>query len=114
MKKNFLLFEILLCCSLSNYSQNTNTGTYYYCELVRIPGFLPLEIEVAVVLGLKEGFYSAADKKRVENKIDSMVTMADAMNFMDSEGWEFLAAYNIHTTYQEHATRWILRRKRNK
>jgi hypothetical protein len=117
--KNILLIVSVILLSLSQVNGQpasdstlqTSGGQYIYCELVGAQKFLSTKINVSVDFGEERGFFYNDTWLRdpETNKLRSFNSIVDALNFMGTDGWEFVQAYAI-TVGQSNVFHWLLRK----
>jgi len=117
MKKT-LFFTLILVCWASSASRSqtisvTVTDTsFLYCEIIGIR-FVSLEkLKVRVDYGEETGTLPDSKTKDHPNeKRQKFTSMVEAMNYLSSEGWQFVQAYA--EPYSEGSfIHWILRKKK--
>lgn len=122
--RNSALFVFLfftLCLSKSTIAQSTYKSTrdstiaskYVYCELVGTQKFLSNKVTVVIDYGEETKFFSDNRLRDEETgKVHAFNSMVDALNYMGSNGWEFVQAYVV-TNGQQNVYRWLLKMKKN-
>ena len=106
--KKIALLSLLVFSFLFVKSQ---TKSFAYCELIGTQKLLSTKMVVQVDYGQKTTFFEGVDFIRDENgKRVDFNSMIDAMNFMGTQGWEFVQAY-IVTSGQTQVYHWVLKRE---
>ena len=115
----FVFLFLTLCFSKSTVAQSTYQSSrdstvasrYVYCELVGMQKFLSTKVTVVIDYGEETKFFS--DNRLRDNetgKVRTFNSMVDALNYMGSNGWEFVQAYVV-TNGQQNIYRWLLKMK---
>lgn len=103
-----LLFTVFMFCAYAGMAQQKN---FAYCELVGTEKLLSTKVKVQVDFGQKSSFWKGVDFVRDANgKIVNFNSMVDAMNYMGSQGWEFVQAYVV-TTNNQNVYHWLLKKE---
>ncbi|MCL1937228.1 MAG: hypothetical protein FWF52_02395 [Candidatus Azobacteroides sp.] len=107
MKKIILLSVFVLVCFCVNAEQKC----YVYCELVGTSKLFSSKVNVQADFGQQTSFWKGVDYLKDENgKKIVFNSMVDAMNFMGTQGWEFVQAYVI-TSGQQNVYHWLLKKE---
>ncbi|VBB48593.1 conserved exported hypothetical protein [uncultured Paludibacter sp.] len=116
MKK--LIFITVLMLSVIGMKAQTNDSTivasqFQYCEIIGTSGFLTTKVKINVDYGQETSFWNQAAKQKVldengkEIKFNSMV---DALNYMGTQGWEFVQAFAV-TMGNTNVYHFLMKRK---
>ena len=96
MKKIFLLLAsaLFICSSLFCQEEVKN---YTYCEIVGTSNLMQTKVKINVDYGQAVNIWKAnANRlKDEEGKVIKFNSMIDALNYMGSQGWEFVQAYAV-------------------
>jgi len=93
MKKLLLLTFFLLSISLTAFSQ---TRTYQYAEMVATQKLFSTKIIISIDFGDPLiAFKTDLRIKDSAGKVESFNSVVDAMNYLDSKGWEFISAFPV-------------------
>lgn len=111
MKK--LIFILLFFISLNCYSQkDTTTIRYQYCELVGTSKLLSSKLTIQIDYGQERSIWKGIEAVKDENgKIQSFNSMVDALNYMGTQGWEFVQAYVVTVSSNQNVYHWLLKKK---
>ena len=112
MKK--LLF-LLLLCPLLTFAQVDSTKTksaQAYCVVVASPGGLfHNKMDISIDYGIEKEKYTA-QQLRETGIFAGFKSMAEALNYMALQGWEFVSAYTIpKSSTNDYVLHYIYRRK---
>lgn len=102
-----MIIVAVISISASAMAQQTN---YVYCELVGTQKLLSTKVNVRADYGQKASWWRGVDYIADENgkKVD-FNSMVDAMNYMGSQGWEFVQAYVV-TIASQNVYHWLLKK----
>jgi hypothetical protein len=114
--KKILLFVVFLFGQFMSKGQdslkyNTSRRTEEYCEVGAFGKMFSHKVTITVDYGIDAGFFS---DKRVKDENDNVVkfeTLIDALNYMNSQGWEFMTAFPVSTSSGGAVYHFFLRRK---
>ena len=84
--------------------------TEEYCEVVATGKLFSNRVTITVDYGKDASFFA---DKRVKDENDNVIkfeTLIDALNYMNSQGWEFMTAFPV-TTGNGNIYHFFLRRK---
>ena len=117
MKKFLLVFAVAAFSGAvfaqTEFAQTENDlKPYAYCELVGTGRLMSTKVNVDIDFGQSTKLFSSNNKSRIldENgKPRKFNSMVDALNFMGSDGWEFVQAYVV-TSGNQNVYRWLLRK----
>jgi hypothetical protein len=106
--KKIILLSIFTCVCCFAYPQQKN---YVYCELVGTAKLFSSKVNVKANFGQNFSLWKGIDYIRDENgkKVD-FNSMVDAMNFMGTQGWEFVQAYVV-TVNNQNVYYWLLKKE---
>ena len=109
MRKLFLFSVfIVVCCLVHAQQQN-----YVYCQLVGTGKLFSSKVTVQADFGQQTTFWKEVDYIKDENgKKINFNSMVDAMNFMGTQGWEFVQAYVV-TVNSQNVYHWLLKKEIN-
>ncbi len=97
-----------ICFCFCTYAQQKN---YVYCELVGTGKLLSKKVTVQADFGQQTSFWKGVDYIRdADGKRIEFNSMVDAMNFMGTQGWEFVQAYVV-TTGSQNVYHWLLKKE---
>ena len=100
--KRFLITIILCLCSLNLFAQNR-----VYCEIVEKEHLRDKKVKILIDFGQvreKEKIKDSQILVDENGKIVEFNSKIDALNFMDSLGWNFLQAYTVVDGYSASGT----------
>lgn len=107
MKKIVLFLAFAFCCIVAHAQQKN----YVYCELVGTGKLFSTKVNVQADFGQQTSFWKGVDYiKDADGKRINFNSMVDAMNFMGTQGWEFVQAYVV-TTSNQNVYHWLLKRE---
>lgn len=105
-----LLFTVFMFCAYAGMAQQKN---FAYCELVGTEKLLSTKVKVQADFGQQASFWKGVDYLRnASGKVVNFNSMVDAMNYMGSQGWEFVQAYVV-TTNNQNVYHWLLKKEIN-
>lgn len=113
-RATFLLFT-LMCTFTSLIAQSTTgvpTNSHYnYCEIIgeRRSPIAPIDVTVDYGEPVKRSKAARAQQEQQGKRIH-FDSMAEAMNYLDKEGWEFVQAC-VESIEGRSYLHWILRKK---
>jgi len=113
--KNALLFIFLLFSSINLFSQEVieldkSRAKEEYCMLLVSQKFLSTKVKIDVDFGQKMSFWkNTTAVKDIEGKRKEFNSVIDALNYMSSEGWEFVNAYSL-TVSDQNVLHYVLKR----
>ena len=93
-----------MCSTLSMQSQTTDSVKiqepvkYEYCQIVGTSGLLTTKVKIEVDYGQEVSFFNQYKKRVVRDDSGKQMkfnSMIDALNYMGTQGWEFVQAYAI-------------------
>jgi len=111
MNRLFILL-IALFCSLSVSAQSTNQlkQTEQYCQVLASAKPFSTKVSITVDYGQETKFFGDRGVVRSEDgKIQSFNSVIDALNYMSSQGWQFVNAYAI-TVGGQNVYHYVMRR----
>lgn len=119
--KKLLLFTVILASSLTTKAQTVNDIPLkdIDVEYVRIVGtskLLTTKLTIEIDFGQHTKFFSSGKEtivKDVDGKAMDFNSMIDALNFMSSNGFEFVTAYAL-TIGNQNVYHYLLRNKKHK
>ncbi|HEY5372025.1 MAG TPA: hypothetical protein VIJ75_23840, partial [Hanamia sp.] len=86
-----------LSISFSAFSQ-TYSRTYQYAEMVATQKLFSTKIIISIDFGDPLiAFKTDLRIKDSAGKVESFNSVVDAMNYLDSKGWEFISAFPVST-----------------
>jgi len=110
--KKLLLITVTLLISLPFYGQDTiqpkSRDSYLYAELLGIAKLFSDKVNVSIDFGQNTTFFEDTRLRDENGKVIIFNSMVDAMNWMGSQGWEFVQAYVV-TTGQQNVYHWLLK-----
>lgn len=116
MRKLFL-FTILIIVSFPMWAQDTTKAnerdSYLYAQLLGIGKLFSDKVNVSIDFGQNTTFFEDTRLRDDKGKIVVFNSMVDAMNWMGSQGWEFVQAYVV-TVNQQNVYHWLLKLNTNK
>ncbi|MDX1904386.1 MAG: hypothetical protein SFU27_09540, partial [Thermonemataceae bacterium] len=84
---------------------------YIYCELVGTAKLFSFKVNVSVDYGQEiKAFRDNLSIRDGDGKIKSFNSMVDALNYMGSQGWEFVQAYTV-TSKDQNVYHWLLKKE---
>jgi hypothetical protein len=84
-------------------------ATEVYCLIVGQAKFLSTEVTVFIDYGQERSFWKFDKLEDEKGNVRIFNSMIDALNYMNSKGWEFVDAYSI-ATGQQNVYHWLLKR----
>jgi len=116
MRKIFLI-AILIITSFPLWSQDTtkiiDKNSYLYAELLGTSKLFSDKVTVSIDFGQNTSFFEDTRLRDDTGKVIVFNSMVDAMNWMGSQGWEFVQAYVV-TIGQQNVYHWLLKLSLNK
>lgn len=106
--KKFLLLAVITAYAVCAGAQDDQQ--YMYCQLLGYGSFFGTKVTVDIDYGQAAKFF---DNKRIKDETGKIVkfnSMVDAMNYMGTDGWEFVQAYVI-TKAQQNVYHWLLKKR---
>lgn len=109
MKRLSLITALILFFSFAqSYGQKKQ---YIYCELVGTAKLFSFKVNVTVDYGQElKAFRNNLSIRDEDGKIKSFNSMVDALNYMGSQGWEFVQAYTV-TANDQNVYHWLLKKE---
>jgi hypothetical protein len=108
------LLLIVLCSTLSAQSQTPNDSIaaprYVYCSFTDVSVFFGRKVNIAVDYGQQWSTDSIYWKDKQTQKDMEFNSEIDALNYMTSQGWEFVQTY-VEVGNNVSTTRWLLRKR---
>lgn len=114
--KKVTLIALLTCASLLGFSQEKATelskkeAKEEYCMILASTKLLSTKVNIAVDFGQEWSFWkdkrSLKDANGKKLEFDSVI---DALNYMSSQGWEFVNAYSL-TTSGQNVLHYVMKR----
>jgi hypothetical protein len=111
---NKFLFTVMTFMSFFtiSYSQGGKTSitgnSYIYCEILGAQKLLSPKVTVNIDFGQNTRFGEDTRLRGEDGKVIVFNSMVDAMNWMGSQGWEFVQAYVV-TIGQQNVYHWLLK-----
>ncbi|RYE31267.1 MAG: hypothetical protein EOP23_16645, partial [Hyphomicrobiales bacterium] len=95
--KKILLILIVLSPIFSFAQTDTSRAKMkeQYCMIIASPKFFSTKVNIEVDFGQPTAFFSDQRLKDESGKAMSFNTTIDALNYMGSQGWLFVNAYNL-------------------
>lgn len=112
----FLCVGLVFMAAKNSGENNTNstpvtqTPQFAYCELVGISKFMSTKVSIVVDFGQADKDKRLKDENGKAKTFNSMV---DALNYMGSQGWEFVQAYAV-TEGSQNVYHFLLKKEINK
>lgn len=110
------LLLLILKCTFTSLNAQPTTGVptnfhYNYCEIIgeRRSPIAPIDVTVDYGEPVKRSKAARAQQEQQGKRIH-FDSMAEAMNHLDKEGWEFVQAY-VESIEGRSYLHWILRKK---
>ncbi|MGL4364461.1 MAG: hypothetical protein ACRCSB_04585 [Bacteroidales bacterium] len=108
MKKIKLFIAFLI---LTTYTLSAQEKAFAYCELLGTGKLFSKKVNVQADFGQQTSFWKGTDYlKDSEGRKLTFNSMVDAMNFMGTEGWEFVQAYVV-TVGSQNVYHWLLKKE---
>lgn len=108
MRKLLTIFFITV--SVLGYTQVSDTA-FVYCELVGFNKPFSTKVTVSVDYGQERRFFQDTRIKDENGKVELFNSMVDALNFMGSDGWQFVQAYVV-TIGNQNVYHWMLKKRK--
>lgn len=116
MRKLFL-FTILIIVSFPLWAQDSTKAneksSYLYAELVGTAKLFSDKVTISIDFGQNTSYFEDTRLRDDTGKIIVFNSMVDAMNWMGSQGWEFVQAYVV-TIQNQNVYHWLLKLNTNK
>lgn len=118
MKKATTLLALLFALSAPAFAQTAPaatttvpaaTRTEEYCMVLATQKFMSTKVTIAIDYGQERKFFSDNRYKDAEGKVQAFNSVVDALNFQNSQGWEFVNAYVI-TVSGQNVYHYLMRR----
>ena len=85
------------------------TRTEEYCMVLATQKFMSTKVTIAIDYGQERKFFSDNRYKDADDKVQAFNSVVDALNFQNSQGWEFVNAYVI-TLGSQNVYHYLMRR----
>ena len=117
MKK--LLTLVALAVALNTQAQTTPppatagptaTRTEEYCMVLATAKMMSTKVTITIDFGQERKYFSDARYKDDAGKVVTFNSVIDALNFMNSQGWEFVNAYAI-TVGGQNVYHYVMKRR---
>lgn len=110
MNKLFTLLFALLLTNFGVQAQTAPKQTEQYCQVLATHKPFSTKVILTVDYGQETKFFGDKGTVRTEDgKIQSFNSVIDALNFMNSQGWQFVNAYAILVSGQN-VYHYVMRR----
>ena len=113
----FIAVLVFLATNLkaqTNDSIQSNESKYQYCEVVgSTSSILSTKVRIQVDYGQEVSFWNQYSKrviKEEDGKAIKFNSMIDALNYMGTQGWEFVQAYAV-TMGNTNVYHFLMKRK---
>jgi hypothetical protein len=95
--KKFSILMAVLAFIITNANAQSDTTKYYYSQMT-VKGNIS-SAKISIDFG-GDTFYSYPVKERkvLSDKIESLSSMVDAMNYMNSKEWQYVETYLLPTS----------------
>lgn len=115
--RKLLLITVLILISFPVLAQDSTKtyerDSYLYAQLLGIGKLFSDKVNVSIDFGQNTTFFEDTRLRDDKGKIVVFNSMVDAMNWMGSQGWEFVQAYVV-TVNQQNVYHWLLKLNTNK
>jgi hypothetical protein len=109
MNKLFILL-IALFCSFSALAQTSPKQAEQYCQVLASAKPFSTKVSITVDYGQETKLFGDRGVVRSEDgKIQNFNSVIDALNYMSSQGWQFVNAYAI-TVGGQNVYHYVMRR----
>src|SRR5574343_170433 len=105
-----MLFGFVVSSNHTSKQFNDTVGKYSYCLVKVYPKFMSAKVNIELDFGDKKGIFEDKRLRNPDNSIRKFNTGIDALNFMDSEGWEFVNSYAVTIGTNETQIHYLLRK----
>lgn len=113
MKKVLLMAVMaffIVCANAQEVKEVVSEPKYLYCEIVGTASLFSTKVKIDVDYGQEVSFWSQDRRLRDDSgKSVKFNSMVDAMNYMGTQGWEFVQAYVV-TIGNQNVYHWMLKR----
>ena len=86
--------------------------TEEYCMILATGKFLSTKVTISIDFGQERRFFSDNRYKDENGQVQTFNSVIDALNYMNSQGWEFVNAYVI-TVASQNVYHYVMKRKIN-
>src|SRR5262245_41245437 len=101
---------LFLCQSIQSLGQSVDSVKYLYCELVGTQKLLSQKVTIDIDFGEAKNYWKDNRVKDEQSgKVRVFNSMVDALNYMGSDGWEFVQAYVV-TMGSQNVYHWLLKK----
>ncbi|MBT1698361.1 hypothetical protein KK083_15835 [Fulvivirgaceae bacterium PWU4] len=112
MKPLTILFITIFICSPLLLRAQPDTVKYSYCELIGTARLFSNKVTIDIDFGeAKNVWLDNRVRDEQTGKVRIFNSMVDALNYMGSDGWEFVQAYVV-TVGQQNVYHWLLKKRR--
>lgn len=114
--KKVVLITLLACMSFLGFAQekteelSQSRAKEEYCMILATAKLLSTKVNIDVDYGQKMSFWkNTSAVKNEEGKRKDFNSVIDALNYMSSEGWEFVNAYSL-TVGNSNVLHYVMKR----
>uniref|UniRef100_F4C455 DUF4177 domain-containing protein n=1 Tax=Sphingobacterium sp. (strain 21) TaxID=743722 RepID=F4C455_SPHS2 len=105
-----ILFVFILLPYVAFSQQQSLPRTEQYCMVLAHQPLLSTKVKVSIDFGQEVNIWRKDWIKNEEGKIVKFNSVIDALNYMNSEGWDFVNAYAI-TIGNQNVYHYVMKRK---
>lgn len=88
------------------------TSGFTYCELVGTGKLFSTKVTIDIDFGEEKGYFEDTRlRNEATGKLQTFNSMVDALNYMGSQGWEFVQAYVVTMNNNQNVYHWLLKKK---
>jgi hypothetical protein len=114
MKK--ILLILLLSIPIFTYAQSDSTKNHAkeeYCMLIATAKFMSAKVNITVDFGQETHLFAFKDTRLKDDtgKVVTFNSVIDALNYMSTQGWEFVNAYALSEGSGGKVLNYVMRRK---
>lgn len=115
MKQIIVAFALIMCAQFASAQESTelnkNEAKEEYCMIMARQKLFSTKVTIDVDFGQEWSFWSNKRKLVDENgKKISFNSVIDALNYMSSQGWEFVNAYSL-TAGEQNVLHYVMKRE---
>ena len=103
-------------CYVSSFSQTTTDSIkskFMYCEIVGTGSLFSTKVKIEIDYGQEVSFWNQSDGRTLKDDSGKAIkfnSMVDALNYMGTQGWEFVQAYVVLVSNQN-VYHWLLKQE---
>lgn len=113
--KKFLLIIVVFSNTVFSQEQKklepTSKRTEEYCLILASSKLFSTKVDISIDFGQETKLFSDSRYKDQEGKVKVFNSVIDALNYMNSKGWEFVNAYAISIQGSGQVYHYLMKRK---